>query len=693
MGSPASGPNEFSLQCSIETASEQWPGRPVIVKGTLHNAGDRSTYILPWTTFLESAGPDCVSIIHNGARVEYVGPTAQPRSASLLDFIEIVPGQSRSAEIDVSEHYNVWMSGEYELSFRMTVTAGHKGMFVNAQDTARSLAVQSGTIRFRMAGAKPPLFDGMTEGWEAAFRDSYRWAYESIVAGLVDVQHRGPGYQVWFDKNRGDGWQQRHQTVLTTLKSMIDWLSTDSLLIRTAPEVGACSGDRLGVTRPLQKGAIELCPKAFIDWWLRQAFGSAHRGRAFLLVHEISHAAGGTQDKSYDYGECQKFAETDPDSAIVNAQNYAMFALSGYALPTSARPDNGIWSDRAVSGGGGRAEHGPAAIEVSPNVVMVAYHEPEPAGPQPDAIHMGGQLCYKVVELFDNGYGWKNAIPFRPAFEIRKARELKSLVTPALARWNDETYCVYVDVELGLVTLKARNPGGVGGPPSWQELNWVGTWSEAEPELISHHRDSTKRIKLSPALAAYAGGGGKGMGLYCAYVDSDGILMCVAKFGSSGGGLGRWTLVNFDKPRKSTSSPALAVFQNQLKCAYRDADKSRYVILTYQAAGPDQPGTWVEDNSFPDLETSTIALGEWETAEGPRLLAVGSVIPVKGTIDKHLRYAVLSSDCKWSNTNATEEYTSYGVPALVSWKSARGRLLYAFLTGRDRNIESIKARS
>ena len=147
-----------------------------------------------------------------------------------------------------------------------------------------------------------------------------------------------------------------------------------------------------------------------------------------------------------------------------------------------------------------------------------------------------------------------------------------------------------------------------------------GTWSETAVEPIHSHGD--RKMRLGPALAGYTRR--KSAGLYCAYVDSDGGLKCEVKFDGqsiSGRGLGRWTPVNFDKPRKSTSAPALAVFEGQLKCAYRDADKSRYVILTYNrrralsGIAIPRPGTWIEDNSFPDLETSTIALAGWRPSQ------------------------------------------------------------------------------
>jgi hypothetical protein len=699
MGSPALGSTEFSLQCSIETEPEQRPGKPVIVKGTFHNTDTRTIYIRPRNTFLEAAWQDCVWITRNGARVEYSGPAAQRGGAEEDAFIKIPRGESRSAEINITEHYNVWMSGEYELSFRMMVEGGPEMPLLTGPEVGLPRGVFSDSIRFRMAGAQPPTFGGMDAGTEAAFRAAHLWAYESIIAGLVSAQHVSDSYKRWFEAQLGDGWQQRHNTVLSSLKAMVDWLSTKSILMRSAPGGGVCTGDTLGATISSGRGPIELCPKAFSDSWLWQAFGSAARGRAFVAVHEISHAAGGTVDKSYDYAQCQEFARTDPASAIANGQNFAHFALECYPTSSGARPDNGIWRNWAVSSGGGRAEHGSAAIEVAPSVVMVAYREPEPPKPSPEARDVGGLLCYKTLHLSDGNADWKNATPFRSSFEIRKARELRSLVTPALARWDLHTYCAFIDLDQGLLTVKARDPGAPGGPPSWQQLDWVGTRSETNPELISGHGDRGVKMHLSAALAGY--NGGKSAGLYCAYVDHNSILKCAAKLDGqaiSGRGLGRWTPVNFDRSRNSTSAPALTVFQRQLKCAYRDADKSRYVILTYRPAqGPQwdldtKPGTWVEDSSFPDLETTTIALAELETVAGPRLMALGSVVPISGANDIHLRCSVLNSDGKWSNAVATDEYTSSGVPALVPVNTTGGRFLYAFLTGRDGNVESIRAR-
>lgn len=682
MASPASGPsNEFSLQCSIEAAPEQQPGKPVIVKGTLRNGGSKPIRILSRSTFLDAAWRDCLSITRGGEGVPYLGPIESRGGPAPDTFIRLGPGDSRSADIDISEQYNVWMSGDYEIFFRMSVVGGDE------QGPMNSARVESGRVSFRMAGAKAPIL-ALEEWAAAAFRDAHRWAYESIIAGLVSAQRLTPYYATWFDKKKGDGWQQRQNTVVSNLKAMVDWLSTTSVVIARGQD-NRCDGDRMAYTSEEDRRAIELCRNALDDSFLKSGYGSAERGRAFLLVHEISHGASRTKDRSYNYGECQEFARTNPDFAISSAQNYAEFALDVYPNP-SRRPDheNGIWRDRSDSGGGGRAEDGPAAIQVESNVVMVAFRGPRPSRVSPEAPDEGGPLFYKIVKMTDGGSDWKDATPFRPAFPIGHAPELMSLVTPALARWGNETYCAYIDFNLGLLSLKALSPKTPNGPASWQDLKWTGSYTETEAERISDHGRGRAKMRLSPALAEYAGEGGKSRGLYCAYVNSDGMLCCSAKLGAQQGGLGRWSPVKFDKSRRSTSGPALAVLYGQLKCAYLDADQSRYVVLTFHADSDSGQGSWVEDKSFPDLMTNTIALAEWESAQGPRILAVGSVLPIG---DRFLRYSVLGADSKWSEPIVTE-YLSKGVPALVKM-SLGPTAMVAFITSQEGNIQSIRARS
>jgi hypothetical protein len=45
------------------------------------------------------------------------------------------------------------------------------------------------------------------------------------------------------------------------------------------------------------------------------------------VVHEISHAAGGTTDDWYSWSICQQLATYNPNLAVNNAQNYALYVM------------------------------------------------------------------------------------------------------------------------------------------------------------------------------------------------------------------------------------------------------------------------------------------------------------------------------------------------------------------------------
>jgi hypothetical protein len=68
-------------------------------------------------------------------------------------------------------------------------------------------------------------------------------------------------------------------------------------------------------------------------------WSSAEWARAFAVVHEISHSAGGTTDDWYSWSICQQLATYNPDLAVINAQNYALYVMmrAGGDLPMTSK--------------------------------------------------------------------------------------------------------------------------------------------------------------------------------------------------------------------------------------------------------------------------------------------------------------------------------------------------------------------
>jgi len=54
---------------------------------------------------------------------------------------------------------------------------------------------------------------------------------------------------------------------------------------------------------------------------------------AFIIIHEVSHAASNVLDKQYSWYICQQLAVYNPAEAVNNAQSYALFAMGQLDVP------------------------------------------------------------------------------------------------------------------------------------------------------------------------------------------------------------------------------------------------------------------------------------------------------------------------------------------------------------------------
>jgi hypothetical protein len=184
----------------------------------------------------------------------------------------------------------------------------------------------------------------------------------------------------------------------------------------------------------------------------------------------------------------------------------------------------------------------------------------------------------------------------------------------------------------------------------------------------------------SPALACLTSG--PNAGVFCVYGDENGKLKCKARMEANG----IWLPVPLDKDRSTDATPALAVFNGEIRCAYLDKDTYGLVMLAYKAAGNAQvrghAGTWHEVTA-PPIQTDTIALSQWDTSVGPRLVAFGKG---KGG-NTNFRYSVADKNLTWSPEARLATFSSPTGAALAACGSA----LYAFYRRADNAIEALVA--
>ncbi len=152
-------------------------------------------------------------------------------------------------------------------------------------------------------------------------------------------------YCDWFDVQwlwgRTGDHKQRRQTVIGTLSAMASKMSSATPVTYHYDENDKnCKANwELIAYTFINSNDVYAC-KLFNDDFMRVAtWNSAEWGRAFAVVHEMSHAAGATKDDWYSWSICQQLATFNPNLAVTNAQNYALYVMmrAGGDLPMTSK--------------------------------------------------------------------------------------------------------------------------------------------------------------------------------------------------------------------------------------------------------------------------------------------------------------------------------------------------------------------
>jgi hypothetical protein len=367
----------LSIECQIEAQPEYQLGKPITVKGILHNSGAAALWILRRSTFLQPHCGDCLLVTHNGSSVSDIGISVVYGAPTAESYLRIPAGESVEAQIDLSENYTIREAGDYEVSFRLAVlgiveTGDAKPP--ESPDQLKLVPIESKKVTFRAVGsgstrplerpdiAKPeivnlssqslyppeprmPSFANMSEQEQRDYYWAHRTAYRKIRASLdrlnKDNTQRDFWYRAWFEHVTPP---KRRGTVADNLARMANWMVSQSFpppvsFVKTTE--GNCTMDNVFAWSIAGDRKINLCHRAFTDSVLTSnaeiwGGGSKEWFRAFIVIHEVSHAAVGTTDKPnpnspkvdyYSPSQCTDLATSHPDWAVKNAQNYAIFAM------------------------------------------------------------------------------------------------------------------------------------------------------------------------------------------------------------------------------------------------------------------------------------------------------------------------------------------------------------------------------
>jgi peptidyl-Lys metalloendopeptidase len=322
-----------SVSLSVEQ-SEFDATQDVLVTVTLSNPTKHTVRVLKWFTPAEGLEEPLFVVTRDGEPVPYIGAHYKRPAATGKDYVSLKAGESFVSTVNLADYYDLSQSGQYEVSYAVAAfnLFDEKANAFKFRDSLSSEPV-SMKVEGREAKGKPTpppppppggnTFNACTTAQQSTLVNArnqakaYASESENYLLGLNSGTQR---YLEWF----GAFTTSRHSTVTNHFTAISDAFDNAGITFDCK-----CKQNYYAYVYPDRPYTIYLC-KVF---WTAPLAGTDSQGGT--LIHEMSHfnVVAGTDDVIYGQAGARNLADTDPDSAIINADNHEYFAENNPALP------------------------------------------------------------------------------------------------------------------------------------------------------------------------------------------------------------------------------------------------------------------------------------------------------------------------------------------------------------------------
>jgi hypothetical protein len=127
--------------------------RPIVINFTLENSSDENLWVLNWYTPLEGLKGKIFDITCDGKEIPYEGIMMKRGQPTKEDYVQIAPGRSVSAFVDLLEGYKVPAANQCKVDFKGRIydvaTAGES--IPKKVDDHRMVRIVGNAITFRVS--------------------------------------------------------------------------------------------------------------------------------------------------------------------------------------------------------------------------------------------------------------------------------------------------------------------------------------------------------------------------------------------------------------------------------------------------------------------------------------------------------------------------------------------------------------
>lgn len=299
----------------------------VTVHVELSNPNPAPLRVLSWLV----PGPELTAplfeVTVDGVPAPYLGMLVKRAAPTAADYLTLAGGQRIGVDVDLSRYYSFSRSGNYQISYRM-----QSGEAYALDSTARAsgwmqsnaVAVYaSGRADKRLTLPTPDVVTGPTTFTAcSADRQSLLTtaridasAYANEAATYFASGNSGARYVKWFGAYAGSRWNLA-KSHFDLIRNALDTLTVDFDCNCTQ------SDTTYAYVFLAQPYRIHLCGA----YWRAPATGTD--SKAGTLIHEMSHFTelGGTNDFVYGQDRAMELAVSNPNNAVMNADNHEYFA-------------------------------------------------------------------------------------------------------------------------------------------------------------------------------------------------------------------------------------------------------------------------------------------------------------------------------------------------------------------------------
>ncbi|MFB9593721.1 M35 family metallopeptidase [Streptomyces racemochromogenes] len=354
--------NSLIFHCELQARRQYRLGEPIEITFELRNVSDDIYRVLTWDIPIEGRALNFLSVSYEGSNLLYDGPLIKRGDPTQERYITLRPGESRSAEVDISKLYAIQAPGEYVLTVACALSDaypvaddGSPSTRARASHEPRELERASVTItveagdpprmtlgqQARMAELRElpseeareayyPILQGGNTVERERTRDAHWHAVTKVNQAVQHLEASGPAsgkYREWFGANvplfpEITSGLTTFTVTLNNFKLIQSIMSFPTFLPQTyilQPVGELCNSETFAYTYS-GTTKVWLC----LLYWFAPLYGAPDT-KYGTLVHEWSHAIASTEDYAVGVDSCRALAISKPKQAVYNADSYEYF--------------------------------------------------------------------------------------------------------------------------------------------------------------------------------------------------------------------------------------------------------------------------------------------------------------------------------------------------------------------------------